>query len=93
MSLNKTIQAVQKDKFNSMKILENYKMFPKHKARMNILFYKMISMLVMHPTLKIDMLKMEQAFQTSYKEGDKVLYVFPLNWKGKEEFLEAYQAG
>ncbi len=39
------------------------------------------------------MLKMEQAFKTSYKEGNKVSYVFPLNWKGEEEFLETYQAG
>jgi hypothetical protein len=36
---------------------------------------------------------MEYAFQTRYQEGNKVFYVFPLNWKGKEEFLEAYQVG
>ncbi len=35
---------------------------------------------------------MEQDFKTNYKEGDKVFYVFPLNWKGKEKFLKTYQA-
>ncbi len=29
MSFDKTIQNVQKDKFNNMKILEKHKMFPK----------------------------------------------------------------
>ncbi len=48
-------------------------------------------MLIVHPALKIDMFKMEQAFQTSYKEFDKVFYVSPLNWRGEEEFLETYQ--
>jgi hypothetical protein len=42
-----------------MNILEKYKMFPKRKARMNILLYKMILMLVVRLALKIDMLKME----------------------------------
>ncbi len=43
---------------------------------------------VMCPTFKIDVLKMEQASQTGYHEGDKVFYVFPLNWKGKEQFVD-----
>lgn len=61
MSFDRTIQAKQKDKFNSMEISKKFKMFPKCKVRMNILLCIMISMLVVHPTFKIDMLKMEQA--------------------------------
>jgi len=61
MSCDKTIQAIEKDKFNSMEIVEKLKMFPKHKTWMNIIFY-MISMLVMHLALKIYFLKMEWAF-------------------------------
>jgi hypothetical protein len=36
-------------------------------------------MLVVRPTLKIDVLKMEHVFQMGYWEGNKVLYVFPTN--------------
>jgi hypothetical protein len=35
------------------------------------------------PTLKTDILKMDQAFQMGYKERDKVFYLFFTNWKGK----------
>ncbi len=57
---------------------------------MNIPLYRMISMHVVCPTFKIDILKMEQTFQTRYREGEKVFYVSPLNWKGEEEFVESY---
>jgi hypothetical protein len=50
----------------------------------------MISMFVICHALKIDVLKLEHAFQIGYCKGDKVLYVSPLNWKGKEEFLDSY---
>jgi hypothetical protein len=49
----------------------------------------MISMLIIGLALKIDVLKMEQAFQTRYHEGDKVFYVPPLNRKGEEEFIDS----
>jgi hypothetical protein len=39
----------------------------------------MISMLVVRPALKIDVLKMEHVFQMGYQEGDKVFYVSPTN--------------
>jgi hypothetical protein len=35
--------------------------------------------------LKIDVLKMEQTFQTGYKKGEKTFYVSPTNWKCEEE--------
>jgi hypothetical protein len=47
------------NKINTTTILEKYKMFPKHKAKMNMPFYKMILMFVICPALKIDVLKME----------------------------------
>ncbi len=57
---------------------------------MNIPFCRMISMHVVRPTFKIDVLKMEQAYQIGYHEGHKVFYVSPLNWKGKEQFVDSY---
>jgi hypothetical protein len=36
----------------------------------------MVPMLVVRPTLKIDILKMEQAFHMGYREGDKVFLFF-----------------
>jgi hypothetical protein len=56
---------------------------------MNIPLNKMLSMPILCHALKIDVLKMEHAFQTRYYEGDKVFYVYPLNWKGEEEFVDS----
>jgi hypothetical protein len=70
------------DKIEITKILKKDKMFPKCKARINIPLCKMISMPIVFLGLKIDVLKMEQTFHFGYQEGDKVLYVSPLNWKG-----------
>jgi hypothetical protein len=61
----------------------------KRKAQMNIPLCRMISMPIVHLAFKIDVLKMEQAFQIGYREGDKVFCISPLNWKGKEEFLDS----
>jgi len=71
-------------------ILDNHKMLLKRKTWMNIPLCWMISMPIMRHALKIDVLKMEHAFQTRYHEGKNVFYVFPLNWKGKEEFADSY---
>jgi hypothetical protein len=73
MSFDETIQVVHKE------ILDKHKMSPKWNAQVNIPLCKMISILVVHHALKIDVLKMEQAFQTNDREGDKVFYVSPLN--------------
>ncbi len=70
------------NKINVIEILEKHKMLPKRKARIKMPLYKMISMPIVRPTLKIDVLKMEQAFHFGYWEGDKVFYVSPLEWKG-----------
>jgi len=70
------------DKIDITKILKKHKMFPKCKARINISLCKMISMPIVFLGLEIDVLKMEQTFHFGYREGDKVLYVSPLNWKG-----------
>jgi hypothetical protein len=53
----------------------------------------MISMPIVHLALKINDLKMEDAFQIGNLEGNKVFYVSPLNWRGEEFFLEAHQVG
>ncbi len=86
LSFDRNIQVVQnKTKFNNSKVFDKHKTVPNNKAKM-----AMISMLVVHPALKIDVLKMEHAFHTSYCEGDKVFYISPLNWKGHEEFQEQH---
>jgi hypothetical protein len=46
---------------------------------MNIPFYHMISMPIVTPTLKIDVLKMEHMFWMGYQKSDNVIYVFPTN--------------
>jgi hypothetical protein len=67
------------NKINITKILEKHKMFPKWKAKINIPLCTMILMSVIQLALKIDVLKMEQAFRFRYQEGNKVFYVSPLN--------------
>jgi hypothetical protein len=47
-------------------------------------------MSIVRLALKIKVFKMEQAFQTGYRDGDKVFYVSPLNWKGQEEFKKQH---
>jgi hypothetical protein len=44
---------------------------------------------IVHLAFRIDVLKMDQAFQIGYHEGNNVFYKSPLNWKGKEEFLDS----
>jgi hypothetical protein len=53
----------------------------------------MISMPMMRPTLKIDVLKREHAFHMGYKEGDKVFYVFATKLQGEESLVDAYEEG
>jgi len=74
-------------KVKTIKVTERHKIHPKAKAHMNIPLYLMISMPIVRPTLKIDVFKMEQVFQMGYREGDKVLYVSPINWQGEEAFV------
>jgi hypothetical protein len=62
-----------------MEVLDRHKILPKEKVRMKIPLCKMISMLVVKPTLKIDVLKVEHDFHMGYKEGDKVFYVSATN--------------
>jgi hypothetical protein len=45
---------------------------------------KMVPMPVVKLTLKIDILKMEQAFHMGYKEGDKIFNLFMTSYKSKE---------
>ncbi len=84
LSFDRNIQVIQNQtKFNSSKILDKHKMVLKKKAHMVIPLYQMISLSVVHPTFKIDTLKMEQTFQTGYQKRDKVFYVSFFNWKGR----------
>jgi hypothetical protein len=69
MFFDRTTQNFQQHKFNSIEILDKHKMLPKRKAQMNIPLCMMIYMLVIHPTFKIDVLKMEPTFSIGYYEG------------------------
>lgn len=52
---------------------------------MNILLCWMVTMPIVCPTLKIDVMKMEQAIQMGYKESERAFYVSPQNRQGKTE--------
>jgi hypothetical protein len=39
----------------------------------------MVARLVVHPTLKINVMKMEQTLM-GYKEGERAFYVYQQNW-------------
>ncbi len=85
---DKEILKIQMEhKLKIVEVLERHKIHPKAKARMNIPLCRMISIPIVRPTLKINVLKMEQAFQMGYGEGDKVFYVYPTNWQGEEAFV------
>jgi hypothetical protein len=63
MSFDKTLKVLQSQtKFNSAKVLDKHKMVPKRKVQMAIPLFKMISMPIVCPTLKIDVFKIERAF-------------------------------
>ncbi len=36
------------------------------------------------PAEKIDVLKMEHAFQMGYRQREKVLFISPTNWQGEK---------
>jgi hypothetical protein len=42
--------------------------------------------------LKINVMKMEQAFQMCYKEGEKTFYVSTQNWQGETKFKPTLQS-
>jgi hypothetical protein len=58
-------------------MLEKLKIYPKRKVKMNIVLHRLIAMLSVRPSLNIDALKMEHAFQMGYKEYEKVFFVSP----------------
>ncbi len=58
---------------------------------MPIPFCHMIPMPVVKSTLKINILKMEQAFHGGYREGDKVFYVSLTNQQGGVESTSNYE--
>jgi hypothetical protein len=60
---DKEILEVQMEhKVKTVEVLERHKIHPKAKVRMNIPFCRMISMLVVRPTFKINVFKMEHVF-------------------------------
>jgi hypothetical protein len=73
------LEAQMEHKVKIIKVLEKHKIHPKTKVRMNIPLCYMISMLVVRLARKIDVLKMEHAFQMGYQKGNKVFYVSPTN--------------
>jgi hypothetical protein len=46
----------------------------------------MVVMPIIRLVLKTNVMKMEQAFQMGYREGEKTFYVSPQNWQGKTKF-------
>jgi hypothetical protein len=66
-------------------VLNKYKILPKNKVRMSIPLCQLLSMLVVHPTFKLDVLKMERAFQMGCQEGEKTFYVSFTNGKDRRK--------
>lgn len=60
---------------NTREVLDKYKIFPKNKAKMSIPPMSTSFMSIIKPTLKIDVLKMEQIFFMGYGKGEKAFYV------------------
>ncbi len=58
---------------------------------MNVPLCQMVPMLVVCPTLNIDIMKMKHAFQMVYKEGDKVFYLSSTNWKGEKNTIDEHE--
>ncbi len=82
------IQQVQShNRFKIMDILGKHKFCSKFKLKMMIPLCRMIFMLVVHPALTINILKMEQAFHGGYQEFDKIVS-FILKWVGGLEVVE-----
>jgi hypothetical protein len=50
-------------------------MKPHSKTRFGIPLCRIVSMPIMHPTLLVDIRKMEESFRMWYREGDKVCYM------------------
>ncbi len=53
----------------------------------------MASMLVMHPSHRIDVLKMEPVFHVNDREKNKVFYISPRKWQGHKYSNEMYEVG
>ncbi len=70
--------------------MDKYKIFPKNKAMMSIPLCWLLSMPIVRPTLKIDVLKMEQVFFTQYCEGEMTFYVSATNFKCEEKLICKY---
>ncbi len=73
----------QHNKLNIVEVLDKYKILPKNKARMSIPLCWFFFMFIVRLTLKIDVLKMEQAFFTGYHEGENAFYVSQKNSKSE----------
>jgi len=64
---DKEVLQVQMElKVKTIEVLERHRTHPKAKARMNIPFDHMISMLVVRLAFKIDVFHMEHAFKMGY---------------------------
>jgi len=58
-----------------MEVLDKFKIHLKSEAMTNIPLCWMVTMPIVHLAFKIDVMKMEQAFQMGYKEGERVFYI------------------
>jgi len=78
-SFDETIKKNVHHKFKTVEVFNRHKIIPKAKAQMNIPLCRMIFMPRGRPTLKIDTLKMEHAFQMT-----RFLTSLPQTNKGKK---------
>ncbi len=81
-------QVQMEHKFKIVKVLGRHKIHPKAKAQMNISLCRIISMLTVQPTLKINVFKMEHAFQMGFEKATKCFTSFPQTRKGRRNLLQ-----
>ncbi len=83
----------KQNKFNTNEALEKFKIHLKQKLyKANILLCQMILMPIVRTTLKIDVLKMEQAFQMGYMEGEKAFSILHTNWQGQKQSMLNFES-
>jgi hypothetical protein len=66
-----------------MEVFEKDKISPNNKSKMFIPLCKMISMLIVQPTLQIDVLKMGYVFHLGYHGRAKMLYISQISKVGR----------
>jgi hypothetical protein len=73
---------------DSIQCIEGMQILPKEVSRFDIPLYRMVYMLLVHPTLAIDIKRLEAKFTHGYRPRPPVFYVSICNKKGEERAMK-----